>query len=147
MMGKYYQGGGGGLCKRDQQQAFYYFKKAADNGNAEAQAITAAYYLVPQNVITKDEVKAFKYAKKGALQGYATAQCILGMLYTEGIGVPKNEILGYAWTDQAAKQGNPQAIKTKNSMLACPTFRKNSLAQGEALSVALEKRLPKEKKS
>jgi TPR repeat protein len=147
--GMYYSGGGGGVCKADQQEAFNYYKKAADNGNAEAQNFTAFYYYSGvQDGMARDEVKAFKYAKKGALQGNAKAQQLLGVLYMQGLpGVPKNEVLGYAWVDQAVKQGNPDAINTKNSMLACPIFRRNSLAQGEALSAALEQKVPKEKKS
>jgi TPR repeat protein len=148
-IGSYYSTGIKEVCKQDYQQALNYFKKAADNGHVESQYITAAYYSAGDQMgLTKDEHQGYVYAKKAALQGNAKAQNLLGSIYSRGAGgVEKNEVMAYAWADMAAKQGLQEAVSARDGFLSCPIFRRNSLAQGEALSAALEKRLPKEKKS
>jgi TPR repeat protein len=136
----------GTFVKQNFGEALTWFKKAADHGHVEAQYRVALYYLMGDKIgLTKDEYQAYQYFNKAALKGHAESQFFLGTFYTGGKGgVKENEPLGYAWIDQAAKRGDPDAIDFKNSMLACPIFRRNSLAKGEALSVAIGQRIAKQ---
>ena len=52
--------------------------------------------------VAKEPVEAAKWYRKAAEQGNAAAQSILGMMYSSGLGVPKDEMDALAWSNVAA---------------------------------------------
>ena len=53
---------------------------------------------------------------EAADQGLARAQFNLGLMYSDGEGVPKDPIRAYSWWNLAAAQGHEGAKKNKKSI-------------------------------
>jgi len=60
-----------------------------------------------------DYQKAFRLWKRSAEQGAMAAQILLGLMYTEGWGVPKDYVRAYAWVSIVAAKGHAKAKKLK----------------------------------
>ena len=75
-------------------------KLRAATGDAIAQISLGHYYSD-----RKQPDKAFKWYLKAAEQGSAIAQCIVGICYSKGKGVEKDEKAAFEWFLKAAKQG------------------------------------------
>lgn len=56
-----------------------------------------------------DYAVALKEFKKSAEQGNANAQFNLGLMYSEGRGVPKDDSQAFVWYTKAAEQGDASA--------------------------------------
>ena len=54
--------------------------------------------------------------KEAAEQGIAQAQYGLGVLYSLGVAVPKDDVQAYAWLTVAAAQGNEHARELKETL-------------------------------
>jgi TPR repeat protein len=54
--------------------------------------------------------EAAKWYQMAADSGNAQAQYSLGLLYYEGCGISRNEVLAYMWCDLAAEQGDERAV-------------------------------------
>jgi hypothetical protein len=59
--------------------------------------------------MTPKEVEIFKDAKAWAEKGEAEGQLNLGICYTKGEGVPKDQVQAVSWYRKAAEQGNASA--------------------------------------
>lgn len=116
----YYSGKG---VRQDYEEAAKWYRKAAKQGNVNAKKNLGELYYKFGNrnyhiadnydtdppgstgiekmnrAIKKKEayVKASKWYLKAANEGHAGAQRKLGMMYSKGEGVPKNDIEAYAW--------------------------------------------------
>ena len=55
--------------------------------------------------MTAKEVREFEGYKVEALKGDAVAQAILGVCYSKGLGVLKDDVLAYRWYRLSAEQG------------------------------------------
>ncbi|HEX2548284.1 MAG TPA: tetratricopeptide repeat protein [Gammaproteobacteria bacterium] len=82
----------------------------AEKGDVERQFQLGCVYAYMEHS-TKDEVKAARYFLLAANQGHVIAQNNLGLLYSEGFGVPKvkDQKKALSLFDQAAAQGYPLA--------------------------------------
>ena len=47
--------------------------------------------------VEKDAAEAVRYYRLAAEQGEFKSQCNLGLMYVQGLGVPKDHVLAYAW--------------------------------------------------
>ncbi len=81
-------------------------KMKAESGDAEAQFALAKHYKEDKG----DSAEAVKWYSKAAEQGNADAQFNLGLSYSFGDGVVKDEEEAMRWFQKAAEQGHEQAI-------------------------------------
>ena len=87
------------------QQALDWYRKAADENYIPAELHLAALYRDGAKGIARDMAQAAVWYRKAAEQNDAGAQGILGMLYTLGQGVPRDDVEAYFWLDLAASAG------------------------------------------
>jgi TPR repeat protein len=78
-------------------------------GDPEAQHDLAALYTAGRDSVKTDDVKAAAWFRESALEGIANAQYNLGVLYQQGLGVPKDDALAMEWYKMAALQNHPDA--------------------------------------
>lgn len=103
----------GTLCRSERNnlsanQAIIYFKKAADKGDVEAQYMYAELLL--HDYTKKDLQKAIEYFEKAANAGHVKAMYNLGVLFVDGNGNGKGDVLrGEKLIKEAAILGDPQA--------------------------------------
>ena len=57
-----------------------------------------------------------KWYRLAAAQGYASAQVNLAAMYYEGQGVAEDFIRAYMWLSIAAANGNPDAVRMRDSI-------------------------------
>ncbi len=76
-----------------------------------------------------DYEAALKEFRLLAEQGHAQAQVNLGILYSQGRGVPKDNVQAYRWYTLAAGQGNDLADKFKNHLEKSMTLEQLAEAQ------------------
>lgn len=86
--------------ERDRKQAVEWFRKAAQQGYAHAQYRLAEMLDEPENV---------EWWRKAAEQGLDKAQLQLGICYSVGKGVEKDDAKAGYWFRKAAEQGNMMA--------------------------------------
>ncbi len=67
-----------------------------------------------------------------AEQGHAQAQVNLGIIYSQGRGVPKDAVQAYRWYTLAASQGDDLAEKFKNFLAKSMTL--DQLAEAQRLA-------------
>lgn len=104
----------GDYIGKDLFKAMSWYGKAAAKDSEYAQYSLALIYLNGNKdpLIPIDYDQAFNWFQKAANQGYTAAQYSLGNMYYNGIGVPRNNMLAYAWWHLARKPTNP-AIEDK----------------------------------
>jgi len=71
----------------------------------------AAIYRDGGKGFPRDMAQAAEWYRKAAEQGDATAQASLGVLYSIGQGVPRDDIEAYFWLDLAASVKGPNQEK------------------------------------
>ncbi|MFT5520134.1 MAG: TPR repeat protein [Enterobacterales bacterium] len=109
---------------KDYKKAINWYTKAAEQGHGEAQ-FNFAYMIYHGMGAPKDYKKAFYWMTKAAKNTSVTnvnatsnmnadAQLFLGLMYADGRGIIKDNIMGYAWLNVAAAQGNDQARKARD---------------------------------
>lgn len=81
----------------------------AFNGRAEAQHDLAAIYTAGHGGVTVDYAKATHWFREAGLQGVANARYNLGVLYHQGLGVPRDVDLALNWYRAAAYLEHPEA--------------------------------------
>jgi TPR repeat protein len=81
----------------------------AIEGVAEAQHDLAAIYVTGHGGVTQDYSKAAYWFDKAAEGGVANASYNLGVLYHQGMGVPKDVDMAIKWYKSAAEMGHPEA--------------------------------------
>ena len=99
----------------DYATALKEWKPLAEQGNAKAQAMLGAMYLIGQGV-TKDYKAALKWLKLAAEQGDADAQIMLGGMYAIGQGVTQDFTRSFMWLDIAASQGQKKSVEIRNKV-------------------------------
>jgi TPR repeat protein len=57
--------------------------------------------------LQRDDQLGLEWALKAADMGDATAQGYMGIIYSNGLGVPKDEQKAFAWISKGAEQGEP----------------------------------------
>ena len=67
---------------------------------------------------TKDDAKAAKWYRLAAEQGHASAQYHLGVMYSNGTGVPKDSVEALKWYHKSAERGHVSAQLRLASMYA-----------------------------
>ncbi|MDD5760205.1 MAG: tetratricopeptide repeat protein [Desulfobulbaceae bacterium] len=128
LLGLMYATGKG--TSQDLDKAAIWYKKSAEEGNAEAQYQLGSMFDrgkgQPQNftkalfwynkAIEQGHTSAKASAQKieadvaalksSAEQGKADAQITLGKMYSDGNGVPQDDVLAFSWYQKAAEQGD-----------------------------------------
>lgn len=93
----------------DPSQAVYWYRKSADQGNETALFVLALFYMTDKGG-HKDYSQAVywfrKTIEKGNTDSQAEAQYWMGVCYSNGWGVEKNETQGFNWFRKAADQGH-----------------------------------------
>ena len=84
-------------------------EKKAFDGVPEAQHDMAAIYTAGHAGVTPNYQKAAFWFREAALGGVANARYNLGVLYQQGMGVPKDLNRALGWYAAAAKLGHPEA--------------------------------------
>lgn len=109
------------LIVEDEKLGVEWLRKAAEQGDVEAQYVLAEHFnnegwVTPMpggKVIQANDLgrtaESIKWYTKAAEQGHAEAQFDLGKMYSEGVGVPKDDYQAAVWWDKAANQGNLEA--------------------------------------
>ena len=59
--------------------------------------------------VRQDLPEAVNWYRKAAEQGDADAQHRLGIMFSYGEGIARDDVRGYAWVDIAATRGNEEA--------------------------------------
>jgi TPR repeat protein len=77
---------------------------------AELGFLPAQYQVGAEYYADRDFANAAAWYQKAAEGGFAPAQAALGDLYSEGLGVEKNEAIAADWYCNAAEQGHPHAV-------------------------------------
>lgn len=96
----------------DYQQELAWYQKAASQNNIAGEMHLAALYRDGAgNTVPRDMQQAAAWYRKAADQGDPTAQGILGVLYSIGQGVPRDDVEAYFWLDLAAGVRGPNQEK------------------------------------
>ena len=61
-----------------------------------------------------DAIQQVKWYRKAAEQGDAVAQYNLGIMYSDGRGVPQNYSEAYVWSSLAATSGDEDAVHNRD---------------------------------
>lgn len=94
-----------GLCIYAQDYSdFAELKSKAESGDINAQSKLGAFYYSEQNYS-----EAIKWLTKAAENGDAVAQFNLAICYSNGQGVPKDDMETLTWIQKAAEQGLKEA--------------------------------------
>ena len=103
----------------DPKQAAPWYRKAADQGSIPGEIHLANLYRDGAGkAFPRDITQAAEWYRKAADQGDPGAQGTLGILYTFGQGVPRNDVEAYFWLDLAAAVKSPnQAQYASNRQL------------------------------
>jgi hypothetical protein len=96
----------GAIYGMDQKKlkSLHYYRKSADLGNAEAA------YNVSRRLIYESKKESLKYLHRSADLGFYSAQYILGVNLLYGMGMKKNIDKAITYLENAAKQGDHQAL-------------------------------------
>lgn len=93
-------------------QAAIYYQRAADQGHTEAQ-----YQIgLSLNLLSPSQQEGIKYFQLAANKGHAGAQFMLGLMYSSGMGVPKNQAEAIKYFQLAANQGHVDAQAELNKL-------------------------------
>jgi len=86
---------------KDEQAAFNWFKRAAENGDVDAEVELGRRYKDGDGVGQSYALAAEWYRKAAEhvpdLGGAGVARNELGLLYLDGLGVPKDSVQAYMW--------------------------------------------------
>jgi hypothetical protein len=93
------------------KQAIAWYRKAADQGSIPAEMHIAALYRDGGQSFPRDPAQAAEWYRKAAGQGDVTAQATLGLLYSIGQGLPRDDVEAYFWLDLAASVPGPNQQK------------------------------------
>ena len=82
--------------------------------------------------VSGQDVSDFEETKRLAEQGEAYAQSDLGFMYSNGEGVPQNNVRAYIWYSVAAAQGNETA-RTNRDIIS-ERLTPDQLARGQDIA-------------
>ncbi len=117
---------------KDDTEAVKWYRNAAEQGQVEAQLALARWSYrcgvdIPdpfcdfKDQVNADYTEAAKWYRLAAEQGNAEAQRNLGIMYTEGQGVPQDYVMAHKWLNLAAAQGGrtrDTAVKVRDAVAA-----------------------------
>ena len=101
---------GGNGVTQDKEEALIWFRNAVAS-TEKGKRLAVAYnslgeaYRLGLGGVAKDSVESAKWHRLAAEQGYSDSQFMLGVLYSLGDGVPKDDVLAYMWVNLAAVGG------------------------------------------
>jgi TPR repeat protein len=115
-VGEYYARAAAAEHYRDRSAEEYrlaadWYRKAADQKSVDAELHLAALYRDGGNGFPRDMAQAAAWYTKAAEQGDVGAQGTLGVLYSMGQGVPRDDVEAYFWFDLAASVKGPSQEK------------------------------------
>lgn len=99
----------GRVVKQDYHAAMEWYFKAAEQGHRRAQYNIGLFYKQGHGGVIEDATKAFEWLLKSAIQEFADAQAMVSEAYTEGTGVPKDNIIAMEWLFKAGENGHSGA--------------------------------------
>lgn len=97
------------------KQAVAWYRKAAGQGSIPGEMHLAALFRDGGKGFPRDLEQAAAWYRKAAEQGNVTAQATLGVLYSIGQGVPRDDVEAYFWLDLAASVKGPNQQKYANN--------------------------------
>ncbi len=119
-------------ARLDYRKAFSWLKAAADRGHPEA-----IYQLGMAYLYGRGTIQNYKYAlqrfEQAARLNNTEAQYLLGIMHRDGMGVPVNKPLAYAWLNVAASNGNEVAALERERMAVLMSAAEISRAQEMSL--------------
>ncbi|MBI3778558.1 MAG: SEL1-like repeat protein [Gammaproteobacteria bacterium] len=74
--------------------------------------------LIAPLLASAQDVASLEQMRQAAQKGSADAQLEMGILYEFGYNMPKNDVNALAWYQLAAEQGNPLAVKRRDTLKA-----------------------------
>jgi hypothetical protein len=95
--------------ERNYAEAGRWASLAADQGDAEAQAIVGEMFIFGYGV-EADPAAGAKWLLAAADQGHSKAQGLLGVMHSEGVGVKRDWIHALKWLKKAAENGDERAL-------------------------------------
>jgi S1-C subfamily serine protease len=124
LLGRLYDSGR--LVKRDEKIAIEWFRRSAVQGLAESQ------FSLAFKLFKTSKSESISWFQKSAAQGYAIAQYYLGLLYSKGDGVPRNEEMAYFWLLLASSSGNRSAISAREVVEEKLSNQQRAMVQANA---------------
>jgi TPR repeat protein len=109
-LGLMYANGKG--VEKNEALALMWFNRAAQNNfskSTPAKKVVSTRAQALKVVRTKGTSQKFKFAKEAAAKGNARAQFDLAMMYINGEGVNKNELLAFNYFHKAARNNSVEA--------------------------------------
>lgn len=100
---------GATLLRRDDQQALLLLHKAADQGFMAAQESLGIFSEMGIGMASPAPGEAIDWYTKAAKQGSLDAATNIGLMYSDGIGIPKDPAQAVIWFRQAAGGGDSTA--------------------------------------
>lgn len=95
----------------DYSTADHEWRPLADKGNRDA-----AFGLGMLSQVTDQPKLAAHWYEQAARGGLTAAQVLLAGMYAEGVGVPQNSVLAYAWLHRAALDGHENAAAARDAV-------------------------------
>lgn len=74
--------------------------------------------LIAPLLASAQDLASLEQMRQAAQKGSADAQIEMGILYEFGYNMPKNDVNALAWYQLAAEQGNPLAVKRRDTLKA-----------------------------
>jgi len=87
------------------------WRPLAESGNRDA-----AFGLGMLSQVTGQPERAVHWYQRAAQQGLTAAQVLLAGMYAEGVGVPQNSVLAYAWLHRATIDGHTNAAIARDAV-------------------------------
>jgi TPR repeat protein len=112
---------------KDQSAAATLLRRAAEQNYVDAQLMLGQTLLE-----TNNDAEAVGWFRRAAELGSSDAQNALGRAYTVGLGVPKDQILGYMWLHLGAVDTYQEAIADRDN--ARKQMLPADIAKAEALA-------------
>jgi TPR repeat protein len=106
------------------------WRPLADKGNRDA-----AFGLGMLAQVTGQEKMAAHWYEQAARRGLTAAQVLLGGMYAQGVGVPQDSVLAYAWLHRATVDGHTNAAVARDAVGAI--LAPDQIAEAKQLSERL----------
>ena len=89
--------------KQDYASAMSWYRRAAEQGHVLAQVAVGAKYFDGTLGVAQDYKEALEWFLRAAKQGHALARVNLGMMFGNGLGVPRDHAIALMWMILAAE--------------------------------------------
>ena len=128
---------------RDPAKAIELYKKAAAQDVAAAELRLGEIYL-HGDLVLPDFAQAKSYLEKAAYHGGPRAAMLLGQMYHDGIGMPVDQIEGYAWSEVATLEGSDFATRDRNASFhdLSDADQKSAIARAQEILKTIKSETP-----